>query len=161
MADNLQELANFIHEFTDATGVYVGKLEHPRVVAKDSDNDKAHVLRNEAKVIKYIHAAPHDHSYIVNKVLLPSQGVTHDVFNAAEAAPATPTEPTEGEEDTPRPVKNEGAPSGVELLKLKHHVYVPEVVREPRMHFYRVPRLGSFMAIPLEYKSCLFQKSLD
>lgn len=29
------------------------------------------------------------------------------------------------------------------------------------MHFYRVPRLGSFMAVPLNYNSCLFEKSLD
>ena len=40
------------------------------------------------------------------------------------------------------------------------HIYVPEVVREPRMHYQRVPRLGSFMAIPLVYKSCLFDDSL-
>jgi hypothetical protein len=26
LSDNLQELAEFIHEFTGATGVYVGKL---------------------------------------------------------------------------------------------------------------------------------------
>jgi hypothetical protein len=29
------------------------------------------------------------------------------------------------------------------------------------MHFYRVPRLGSFMAVPLEYNSCLTEKALD
>ena len=33
------------------------------------------------------------------------------------------------------------------------------------MHFWNVPRLGSFMAIPLVYKSCLsvdsFQKAFD
>lgn len=40
-------------------------------------------------------------------------------------------------------------------------MYVPEVVREPRMHFYRVPRLGAYMAIPLEYNSCLSQRALD
>ena len=78
----------------------MGKLEHPRVVAKDSDNDKAHVLRSEAKVIKYIHAAPQDHSYLVNKVLQPGQGVTHDVFTAA-ADGATASEPTDADEDSP------------------------------------------------------------
>lgn len=35
-----------------------------------------------------------------------------------------------------------------------------EVVREPRMHFYKVPRLGSYMAIRLEYESCLFEEAL-
>lgn len=29
------------------------------------------------------------------------------------------------------------------------------------MHYYRVPRLGSYMAIPLEYNSCLSEKALD
>ena len=42
-----------------------------------------------------------------------------------------------------------------------YHIYVPDVVREPQMHFYRVPRLGAFVAVPLEYNSCLFEKALD
>ena len=29
------------------------------------------------------------------------------------------------------------------------------------MHFYKVPRLGSFLAIKLEYESCLFEDSLN
>jgi len=28
-------------------------------------------------------------------------------------------------------------------------------VREPRIHFYKVPRLGSYLAVRLEYNSCL------
>lgn len=46
-------------------------------------------------------------------------------------------------------------------MSLQFHLYVPEVVRESQMHFYRVPRLGSFMAVPLEYNSCLTEKALD
>lgn len=29
------------------------------------------------------------------------------------------------------------------------------------MHFYKVPRLGCFMAVPIVYNSCLFEDSLD
>ena len=36
-----------------------------------------------------------------------------------------------------------------------------EVVREPRMHFQKVPRLGCFMAVPLVYNSCLFNEALE
>lgn len=36
-----------------------------------------------------------------------------------------------------------------------------EVVREPRMHFYKVPRLGAYLAIKLEYESCLFEDALN
>lgn len=39
-------------------------------------------------------------------------------------------------------------------------VYVKEVVREPRMYFFKVPKLGSYMAIKLEYNSCLFEGAL-
>lgn len=41
------------------------------------------------------------------------------------------------------------------------HIYVKEVVREPRIHYYKVPRLGAFMAVPLVYNSCLFEDALD
>jgi len=41
------------------------------------------------------------------------------------------------------------------------HVLVPEVVREPRIHFYKVPRLGSYLAIRLEYSSCLLVDSFN
>lgn len=44
---------------------------------------------------------------------------------------------------------------------LPKHIYVQEVVREPRMHFFKVPKLGSYMAIRLEYDSCLFEEALD
>jgi hypothetical protein len=38
---------------------------------------------------------------------------------------------------------------------------VKEVVREPRIHYFKVPRLGSYLAIRLEYESCLFDEALD
>lgn len=41
------------------------------------------------------------------------------------------------------------------------HIYVPEVVREPKMHFWKVPRLGAFLAVPLVYKSVLFEEAFD
>ena len=36
-----------------------------------------------------------------------------------------------------------------------------EVVREPRIYYYKVPRLGSYMAIRLEYNSCQFEEAFD
>jgi len=44
---------------------------------------------------------------------------------------------------------------------LPHRIVVKEVVREKRMHYFRVPRLGSFMAIRLEYESCLTEEAFD
>ena len=45
--------------------------------------------------------------------------------------------------------------------KFPKHIYIKEVVREPKMHYYRVPKLGSYLAIKLEYNSCLFEGALD
>ena len=38
---------------------------------------------------------------------------------------------------------------------------IKEVVREPRMHYFKVPRLGSYLAIRLEYNSCLCIEAYD
>ena len=52
-------------------------------------------------------------------------------------------------------------PKSTDFLDLNPHVYVKEVVREQNMHFYKVPRLGSYIAIPLVYNSCMFEDALD
>ena len=41
------------------------------------------------------------------------------------------------------------------------HLIIKEVVKEPKIHFYKVPRLGSYMAVKLEYESCLFESAFD
>ena len=35
------------------------------------------------------------------------------------------------------------------------------MVREEKMHFEKVPRLGCYMAVPLIYDSCLFNEALE
>ena len=51
-------------------------------------------------------------------------------------------------------------PKPVEEVLPKFMV-VPEVVREGKIHFFKVPRLGSYLAIRLEYKTCLFEQAID
>lgn len=40
------------------------------------------------------------------------------------------------------------------LLEEYKYIYIPEVVRNQNMHYWNVPRLGSYIAIPLVVKSC-------
>lgn len=101
LSDNLHELSQIIHEFTGSTGVYIGKLERPRVKIEDKDNDRAHVDREAPKEVRFIHASPADHQYMISKILKPHQGLSHKAFNApVKAAEAAPEggEPAEGEE---------------------------------------------------------------
>lgn len=111
-----------------------------------------------AQVIRFSNATE-GHKYLVDAILKPDQGLTFDVFRDIEVAPVEPT----GEEVPP--VEEESAalqkvakePSEI----LPRTIFVKEVVREPRMHFYKVPRLGSYLAIRLEYQSCLYEESFD
>ena len=41
------------------------------------------------------------------------------------------------------------------------HLFVEDIVREGRMKFFEVPRLGSFLAIPLNYENCESESAFD
>lgn len=84
---------------------------------------------------------------MIDKVLPPGSGVTYDLFVDA---------PPEEHEEKPEPeLDEEGNPIPVEPVpepeKLPKFMVVPQVVREGRMHFFKVPKLGSYLAIKLEY----------
>jgi hypothetical protein len=97
-----------------------------------------------------------DHKFIVGCTLRSDQGISHDAFRPASNI-------DEAIDDAIENGVEEGfiAPEIMDILQTYRHIYVKEVVREPRMHFYKVPRLGSFMAVPLVYNSCLFEDALD
>jgi hypothetical protein len=42
-----------------------------------------------------------------------------------------------------------------------NHIYIKEVVREPRLKFFKVPKLGAYLSTQLSYNSCLFEEALD
>lgn len=85
--------------------------------------------------------------------------MTFDVFKDLE----------EIKTDDQPPAEEEAAEEGAETKQvvveqkeqLPRFVLVPEVVKEPRMFFYRVPRLGSYLAIRLEFQSCMFEEAFD
>ena len=59
-----------------------------------------------------------------------------------------------GEEVVPEVDPETGAPIVVDEEKkesLPRNIVIDEVARESKIHFYTVPRLGSYMAIKLEF----------
>ena len=141
--DQLQLLVDHLQQATSSTAVYIGKLVSPKKPIQEADDDEAH-LDNESEKCLLFQKSDKDHRFIVDSILEKSQGLTFDVFKDPE--PDENAEPpAEGE------VQDQGP----------RHILVPEVVREPRIHFYKVPRLGSYLAIKLEYKSCLSTASYD
>ena len=132
-------MADHLKEFTNATAVYCGKHVVPMNAVGDGDDDTAHLNADAQKIILFGQSTE-GHEYIIDKQLTQDQGLTFDVFKDPEA-------PAEGEAK---------AADAVPV-----NVVIPEVCREPRMHYFKVPRLGSYMAIRLEYKSCLNEKAFD
>jgi hypothetical protein len=123
----------------------------PKKKIKDNDNDKAHIIKDAPKHIHFIHANP-EHGFIIDKTLMPGSGLTFDVL---EDKPIAKVE-EEGEEGA------EAKPVQKSLYdNYPQHLIIPEVVREPRIHFFKVPRLGSYMAIRLEYQTCLYEEAFD
>ena len=109
--------------------MYVGKLEHPRLTIEDKDNDRAHIDREAPKVVKYIHASPEGHQYMIGKILKPGQGLSHNAFQAPEDKPVPEGDPVPadgegGEEGEKAKVVSNGPPKD-ELMDLQFHLYVP------------------------------------
>lgn len=77
---------------------------------------------------------------------------THSVFGEVEEEEA---QEEGGDDDAAPKAKND------DILSTFKHVFVPEVVRDSKMWFKRVPKLGSFMAVPLVYSSCLSDEALE
>jgi len=148
----LQDLADFLKTETNATASYIGKLTQPKKPINDDDDDRAHEDPDAPNIIHFLTATE---DFMKDEVLTQEQGLTFDVFKEDEEQPPAEEENAEEEEDgVEKPPKE---PEEV----FPKHVYVAEVVREPRMHYYRVPRLGCYLAIKLEYESCLFEEALD
>lgn len=152
--DNLTELANYLQKNLGATGVSVGKLELKMQPIQDDDDDKAHIAEDAPLVIKFKHANGDHEPIMVGAVLAKEQGICHELFR------------DEGDEEGDGGAEEGGDEPAEEgddgdILRSYKHKYVPEVVREPKIHFWRVPRLGSFMAIPLVYKSSLSEEAID
>jgi len=152
--DNLTELCCHISERVKATGVYIGCLEKNRQpVAEDAD-ENAHIADDAPLVLKFKHATPDHEEYMVGAILPGDKGISHELFKPAEGEEEPPAEEEDGE------AKQADADAG-DILKTYQHKFVKEVVREKKIHYWKVPRLGCFMAIPLVYKSCLNETSLD
>lgn len=141
----MEALAEYIHRNVGSTGVYIGELEPELLNINDDADETAHLDLNNPEVIKFKFANADHRTLLTNKVLRETEGVTHDVFSEEFTTLNQEFEEQAGQD----PVSN------------YKYVYVPEVVREPRMHYWIVPRLGSFMAVPLVYKSCLNIESFD
>lgn len=152
LEDHLQELSEFITEHTDSTTCYIGKLTKPKKPIDDEADDTAHIDEEALEQIEIIHASPAEYQFLVGKTIKANEGVTHRLFGTT----------AEGEGDEPEPPAEEGeGDEKAEKDTDPKHIFIDQVVREKKIKFFKVPRLGSYLAIRLSYNSCLSEKAIE
>jgi len=137
------DLPSFIEKQKGLPAVYIGKLEHPtRAVGDDEEEELAHLDTSQPKLISYIGASGAQ-KFIIGRELLPDTGVTYTVFQPKE-------------EEQP-PAEGEEAP----VVTKPNYLYIPDVTKDQRIVYFRIPKLGAYQACPLSYKSVLSERSFD
>jgi hypothetical protein len=126
---------NYVAKQLHVPGVYIGKLEHPiRAVRDDDEEELAHLEAEQQKTVLYV-GASENHQFLIGKRLPLESGVTYEIFKLKEKEP-----PTDGSEP--------------ELPK-EEPIYIPDVTKDARMIYHRIPKLGAFYASPVIFQSLL------
>jgi len=137
------DLPSFIEKQKRIPAVYVGNLEHPtRAIADDEEEEYAHLDTSQPKLITFIGASGNQ-KFVLGRELQPETGVTYTVFQPKEEEQP----PAEGEE--------------VPVNTQPNYLYIPDVTKDSRIVYFRIPKLGAYLACPLSYKSVLSEKAFD
>ena len=141
----LRDFPTFLANEKKLTGAYVGVLDFPlRPIDEENDEENAHLDETQPKIITYI-GSTENHNFMIKKTLPLSetQGITYDVFKERVDEP---------------PAEDENAPP---KEKPPAYVYRPNVVKEEKMFFFKIPKLGAYIAVPLVFNSTLNEAAFD
>lgn len=167
--NNLDSFCEDLEKLVNATGVYISILDKKRKEVSEDEDENAHLI--DQQVIRYVNFSQ-SHAFLKYKFIENEQGVTYDLFKpkeetgdaVAEGAADAAKEGAEGAADSS--AADETDEASLNLLKkpkefVPNHILVDEVVRNPKVKFFREPRIGCYLAIDLTYKSCLSALSLN
>jgi hypothetical protein len=127
--------------------VYIGELNYPPKDITDEDTDEqAHLNTAAEKVINYIGSSISHKKLMRGQMLGPSQGITAGAFSLLEDT-AAPVVGEDGQELPPPPKQK--------------YIYVPNVVKNESLHYFRIPKLGSYLAVPLTCNQYLTEPNFD
>lgn len=162
---SINELCDEIKLVTKSTGVYFGIYDNKRKAVKIDDDENAHLMNS--KVIRYIGYCK-DHDFLKFKFLDTNTGVTLELFTLKKtpknnAANENDSEETENELN--KKAKNDidfenNSNVENEIFKEYNFTLINEVVRNPKIKFFREPRLGCYLAVEIAINSSLSSTSL-
>ena len=146
-----------LKELSGATGCYLGIYDLKRKKVEEDDDETSHIDPSNSKVLRYI-GWNDDHNFLEGQYLEQNQGVTFDLI-LPQQKPPQEGEEQKNQEKQPMPQieqKKEEMPKEPEL----NNILIKDVVNEPRMKFFREPRLGCYLSLDLTYKTSLNYNSL-
>lgn len=153
-SDNIENIYNDIceslKEISKSTGCYLCYYDKKRKSVGEYEDENAHLLDYE--VIRYIAYDKNHEELLKHKCLEPGEGVTYELFNANEENPEDPN--NVNNEETNNNTTTEVKPP----LK---NVYIPEVIRNNNVKFFKEPKLGAYLALDVSYQSSCSLKSLE
>ena len=149
-----------LKELSGATGCYLGIYDLKRKNVEEDDDETGHIDPSNSKVLRYI-GWNDDHNFLEGQYLEQNQGVTFDLI-----LPQQKLQQQEGENEQ----KNQEKPVVPQIIEQKkeelskepelNNILITDVVNEPRMKFFREPRLGCYLSLDLTYKTSLNYNSL-
>ena len=143
-----------LKELSGATGCYLGIYDLKRKKVEEDDDETGHIDPSNSKVLRYI-GWNDDHNFLEGQYLEQNQGVTFDLI-----LPQQKLQQQEGEGEQ----KSQEKPVIPQVTEQKkdelNNILIADVVNEPRMKFFREPRLGCYLSLDLTYKTSLNYNSL-
>ena len=160
---NFSGFCETLKKLVNATGVYMALYDLKRRPVSEDDDEYGHIHPSNTKVIRYI-AWCEDHSFLHGRCLETNEGVTYSLFQQ-KTEQVDPNQQGENNEANNNPQgdqqqvleqgKKEETANG-ELPTL----LIDDVVLEPKIRFFREPRLGCYYAVDITYKTSLSYASL-
>lgn len=160
----MDKVCEHVKEYCKASGAQFVLHTRPAKKAKDSDPIDDVVYTSDTHIIKF-QATNEDHKYLLQTEhnINTLTGGLFEKKNKDEEP-----EVKDEEEETKVKVKtiyqddeSEELGSVIEQGKDFEELYVPEVIANDKIHFFRVPKLGSMYALKFTLKSCLTVKAID
>ena len=114
----------------------------------EEDDELAHLDLDQPKILQYVGGDKDSLPKFKGKILPEGEGVTYQLLNP--------------EEEEGQGGDGESAEMGEEEEEEDiNYIYIPDVVTDQRIYFFDIPRLGSYMAVPIFLKSYLNAMAFD
>lgn len=145
------QICDLLKELTKSTTVTISYYDQKRRVVSSNEDEFAHLLPEN--VVRFV-GFDRESCFLEHQCIENGEGVTLDLIKNEENEGNN--ENNEGNEGNNQKETDENT----RKISLKT-VFIDEVIRNPRIKFFKEPKLGCYFALNISYNSSLNKKSLS